>query len=196
MDTTSAPAAAAQARAAIIAEARKLGVDVLFSEKGHYNAAAAWRTRNYILGIPATLIGAAAGATILASAPPAISGILALTGAALTALVTFLNPSERASEHHRAGVSYGILRRSIRQFIQIDALGGKEADLRKRLSELTEEVASAQRESLPIPAYAYSKAAKTVKAGSADYIDSELNAAVGPVNAATLTGPNGPRAGG
>lgn len=107
-------------RDAILAEARRLAVDALYSEKGHFEAASAWRARTYWLGIPAALIGATAGATILADMDPAIGGSLALVGAAITALMTFLNPSERASQHHRSGVSYGVLRRALRQFVQID----------------------------------------------------------------------------
>src|SRR3569623_2261526 len=97
---------AADNRAAMMEEGRRLAVDVLYSEKGHFAAASAWRSRNYWLGIPAALIGAAAGAPILASAPAVVAGILALSGAALTALMTFLNPSERAAQHQKAGVAY------------------------------------------------------------------------------------------
>lgn len=180
------PESAGENRAAILAEARKLGVDVLYSEKGHFAAATAWRTRNYWLGVPAALIGAAAGATILASAPPALSGVLALVGAAITALMTFLNPSERAAQHHRAGVSYGQLRRLIRQFAQIDVGTMLPDQARKRLTELTDEVGAAQREALPIPSRAYAKAYKSIQEGSADYADGELNAAVGPIDPALI----------
>lgn len=166
-------------KAALLDEARRLAVDVLYSEKGHFAAASAWRSRNYWLGVPAALIGAAAGATILASAPPVFAGLLALTGAAITALMTFLNPSERAAQHQRAGVAYSKLRRTIRQFAQID-VGTMDADaLRKRLTELTDEVSAVQGDALAIPAHAYAKAMAAIQSGSADYTDAELEAATG-----------------
>lgn len=166
-------------KAALLDEARRLGVDVLYSEKGHFAAASAWRSRNYWLGVPAALIGAAAGATILASAPPVFAGLLALTGAAITALMTFLNPSERAAQHQLAGVAYSKLRRTIRQFAQID-VGTMDADaLRKRLTELTDEVSAVQGDALAIPAHAYAKAIAAIQSGSADYTDAELAAATG-----------------
>lgn len=169
----------ARTKAALLDEARRLGVDVLYSEKGHFAAASAWRSRNYWLGVPAALIGAAAGATILASAPPVFAGLLALTGAAITALMTFLNPSERAAQHQRAGVAYSKLRRTIRQFAQID-VGTMDADaLRKRLTELTDEVSAVQGDALAIPAHAYAKAIAAIQSGSADYTDAELTAATG-----------------
>ncbi|GEM_PF-945002 len=172
---------AAPDRTAMLAEARKLAVDVLYSEKGHFAAANAWRKRTYWLGIPASLIGAAAGATILASADPVVSGILALVGAAITALMTFLNPSERAAQHQRAGVSYGQLRRRIRQFAQIDMLGTDHAAVRAKLAELTEEVGSTQGEALAIPAAAYRAALKSIEGGTADYTEQELDAAAGRI---------------
>ncbi|MFZ4746710.1 MAG: SLATT domain-containing protein [Sphingomonas sp.] len=166
-------------KAALLYEARRLAVDVLYSEKGHFAAASAWKSRNYWLGVPAALIGAAAGATILASAPPVFAGLLALTGAAITALMTFLNPSERAAQHQRAGVAYSKLRRKIRQFAQID-VGTMDVDaLRKRLTELTDEVAAVQGDALAIPAHAYAKAIAAIQSGSADYTDAELDAATG-----------------
>lgn len=174
---------AAPDRAAMLAEARKLAVDVLYSEKGHFAAASAWRKRNYWLGIPAALIGAAAGATILASADPVVSGILALAGAAITALMTFLNPSERAAQHQRAGVAYAQLRRKVRQFAQIDMAGMESAALRTKLAELTEEVGSTQGEALAIPSAAYRAAMKSIESGSVDYTDQELDAATGRIDA-------------
>ncbi len=176
-DTVS--AAEIDPRDAILAEARRLAVDALYSEKGHFEAASAWRGRTYSLGIPAALIGATAGATILADMDPAIGGSLALVGAAITALMTFLNPSERASQHHRSGVSYGVLRRALRQFVQIDIGMMDVVALRSRLSELTEKIGALQSESLPIPSAAHKKAFKSIQSGSAEYTPEELALAGG-----------------
>ena len=168
-------------RAAMMEEGRRLAVDVLYSEKGHFAAASAWRSRNYWLGIPAALIGAAAGATILASAPAVVAGILALSGAALTALMTFLNPSERAAQHQKAGVAYSKLRRTLRQFVQIDMMAMDAAALRTKLTDFTNDIAAVQGDALPIPNRAYQQAIAAINSGSADYTADELNAATGTV---------------
>jgi len=39
-------------RDAVLAEARRLAVDALYSEKGHFEAASAWRGRTYWLAPP------------------------------------------------------------------------------------------------------------------------------------------------
>jgi hypothetical protein len=168
-------------RDATLGEARKLAVDVLYSEKGHFVAAKSWRAWNYRLGVPAALIGAAAGASILGNAPTLIPGLLALLAAALTALITFLNPSERAAQHHRAGVDYARLRRQIRQFVQIDFSAMAEEELRNRLNDLTDRVGTVQGDALPIPAGAHRGAYASIAKGSADYTVAELDAATGPV---------------
>jgi len=169
------------AREAMLGEARKLAVDVLYSEKGHFTAARSWRAWNYRLGVPAALIGAAAGAAILGDAPALIPGLLALLAAALTALITFLNPSERAAQHHRAGVDYARLRRQIRQFVQIDFSTMNDGAFRDRLDDLTARVGTVQGDALPIPAGAHKGAYASIANGSADYTPSELDAATGHV---------------
>lgn len=166
----------------MLEEARKLGVDILYSEKGHFAAAASWRAMNYLLGIPAALIGAAAGATILADADPVVAGVLALIGAALTGLMTFLNPSERAQQHQRSGVAYGALRRVVRQFVQIDFQSLSDEKLRERLAEWTERVNTVQGDALPIPKRAHSTAYAEIARGSADYTEKELASATGAVS--------------
>ena len=173
-------------------EGRRLAVDALYSEKGHFAAASDWRSRNYWLGIPAALIGVAAGATILASAPAVVAGILALSGAALTALMTFLNPSERAAQHQNAGVAYSKLRRTLRQFVQIDMMVMDAAALQAKLADFTNEIASVQGDALPIPNRAYQKAIAAINAGSADYTVGEFDAATGTVTAAMTALPPAP----
>lgn len=170
--------------AAIVAEGRKLAVDALYSEKGHFAAARCWRRLNYFLGIPSVVLGATAGASIvsdLGDNSKLAAGMCALLAAALTALNTFLNPAERASQHHRAGVEYGRLRRLIRQFVQINPRQSPEAtELRRRLDELTEKVGTVQAEALPIPGYAHRRAYAEIQKGSADYTPKELDTAAGP----------------
>lgn len=161
-------------------EARRLGVDVLYSEKGHFIAAGHWRKVNYFLGIPAAILGVISGATILGDGSSAVAGWAALGSAVLTALNTFLNPSERAAQHQKVGTQYGTTRRLIRQLVQIDAVvGGDAGPLRQQLDELTSKVGDIQGEALPIPGLAYWCAVRSIRRGTADYTPDELNAATG-----------------
>ena len=66
-----------------------------------------WHRLHYCIGIPATVIAALAGAAALSQlAGPILAGALGLTAAVLTGLLSFLNPSERASRASDAVRSY------------------------------------------------------------------------------------------
>jgi hypothetical protein len=167
---------------AIVDEARKLAVDVLYSEKGHFAASSWWRFVNYALGIPSVLLGVFAGASILQQeGSELLAALAALLASALTALNTFLDPSQRASQHQQTGTAYGRLRRIIRQFVQIEGLATESvSELREQLNDLTESVSDIQKDALPISKRAYTKATKSIKAGSSEYTPQELDAATGP----------------
>lgn len=166
----------------LIEEARKLAVDTLYSEKGHFAAAQRWRTAHLWLGIPASLLAAAAGAAFFeGTLGQWFPGLLAFGASALSAISTFLNCSSRATQHQLAGVQYGKLRRRIRQFVQVQAklADADEVILAKSLTELTEEVGKTQSESPPIPPHAAKTAIAEIARGSANYTDAELLSAAG-----------------
>lgn len=52
---------------ALCREAERLEEDALYSSKGHFNAEDTWVRRNYWLGVPATALGAIAGAALFKS---------------------------------------------------------------------------------------------------------------------------------
>ena len=54
---------------ALCREAERLEEDTTYSSKGHFNAEDTWVRRNYWLGVPATILGAVAGATLIKSQP-------------------------------------------------------------------------------------------------------------------------------
>ena len=54
---------------ALCREAERLEEDALYSSKGHFNAEDTWVRRNYWLGVPATALGAIAGAALVKSQP-------------------------------------------------------------------------------------------------------------------------------
>ncbi len=169
-----------EAHEPIIEEARNLAVDALFSEKGHFIAAVHWRRWNFRIGCAAAFFGAFAGATIFGGADALIPGLAALTASALAALNTFLNPSDRATQHHAAGVQYGQLRRRLCQFVQIEPPFGTTDDvLRERLGAFTKEVGDIQDAAPPLYARAREQAKKEIDAGYSDYTDAELETVAG-----------------
>lgn len=91
------------------------------SQMSHYAAAAHYAVVNRWLGVPTIVFSAAAGSTLLATAqdrsPTALvqfaAGLVAFAAGALSAMQTFLRPSERADKHLAAGAAYGTVRRKI-----------------------------------------------------------------------------------
>ena len=160
-------------------EAKRLAVDALYSEKGHFAAARIWRRINLALGIPATLLAAAAGATIISGFAAWLPGLLAFSASALSAIITFLNPAKIAGQHHTAGVQYAVLRRRLRQFIQIDVIAADAKDSSALLTNLTDRLAKVQADSPAIPHFAWNSARHALTDGSAEYTAEELRLASG-----------------
>lgn len=164
----------------IVEEARKLAVDVLYSEKGQFAAATFWSKVYIFLGLPAAVLAAAAGAIFFGKADGLIPGLLAFGAAILTAVTTFLNPQERADRHHLSGVQYSNLRRELRQFVQIELDTDKKTkNSEATLKDFTKKVHNIQSQSPAIPSFGWKLAKKTLQAGSAEYTDEELELAAG-----------------
>jgi hypothetical protein len=164
----------------IISEAQRLAVDTLYSEKGHFNAAARWRKVHLFLGIPSTLFAAVAGGSFFAGGREWLAGFLALAAACLSAVSTFLNPSGIADRHHNNGVKYSSIRRELRKLIHIDSeLSSSESVLAEKLEYLMKKITEVQLESPPIPYFAQKKAKADIAKGTADYTPEELKAASG-----------------
>jgi hypothetical protein len=103
--------------------------DCAHSGKAHFNASARWTTWNYFFGIPSVILSAAAGAAFFKDYAT-IAGIMSSIVTVLTALMTFLKPSEKASEHKNSGDQYLSLKNDARVFREIE------------LAELSEDVAA------------------------------------------------------
>jgi len=164
----------------IVEEARKLAVDVLYSEKGQFAAANFWSKLYFFLGLPAASLAAAAGAIFFGKADGFIPGLLAFGAAILTAVTTFLNPQERADRHQLSGVQYSNLRRELRQFIQIDlSADSNTKNSEVILKEFTKKVHNIQSQSPAIPSFGWKLAKKSLQGGSAEYTEDELELAAG-----------------
>jgi hypothetical protein len=159
----------AQFGEAILTEARRVEEDALHSSKGHFEAASAWDHRHFWIGIPTTIIAAAAGVTAL-SHLPIVSGILAFLAAATSGLVTFLNPKQRAAAHFKAGNAYKALHNDARIFREIDCQQGLTPQaLSARIHALNATRNTLNAESPQIPRRAFENARKGIEAGEASY---------------------------
>lgn len=102
-------------------EAERLEEDALYSSKGHFNAEDTWIRRNYWLGVPATTLGAIAGAALVKSQPE-LASAFTLLASLLTGLMTFLKSNERAAMHRAAAGQFLALRNEARFFREIELL--------------------------------------------------------------------------
>ncbi len=152
-------------KARIVEEAKRIENDTLYSAKGHYEAANYWKNFHIVIGVPVAMLSAVAGASALAQFDnhSIIAGFLSIIVAALTAVITFLNPNEKASSHQNVGNKYNALRNKARAFYTIDAcVENSEQELMKRLQDLTKQRDEINQISLPIPYRAYKKAQRTI----------------------------------
>lgn len=73
----------------LVAEGRRVEESAKWSGQNQFEQAKLWRVKNYLVGIPATALGAVAGAATLATTVGRFwAGIAMLTATALTAIMT------------------------------------------------------------------------------------------------------------
>lgn len=148
----------------------ELRIDVLFSKKGHYNAAAIWNWVHYILGVSTTALAAFIGVKNSAL-PKETLAVLAMGTAALGAIFTFLKPQEKAAQHKQSGDDFDNLLQLILNFSEVEMLLGNDNDHAIELNTLTEQKTKLNKSSLQIPRLAYKRAQKGVRKGEADYVE-------------------------
>jgi hypothetical protein len=159
----------ANALANIKAEASRIEEDALYSAKGHWEAAKPWEHRHLWLGIPTTICAAAAGVSAFSN-HPAFSGFFAVVVAVGSALITFVNPSERHRRHCDAGNAYKALNNQARIFHTIDCeLPGEFPVLAARLKELAQCRDDLNQGSPIIPRKAFEAARRGIEAGEASH---------------------------
>jgi hypothetical protein len=156
-------------RDAIVREARRIEEDALYSARGQFEAANAWSRWHFYVGIPMTIVAAAASVSAIAD-QAVLSAVLALLVAISSGLFTFLNPQERSSRHLLAGNSYKELHNGVRIFREIDCPGSTELDaLKTKVHEFDACRNKLNKESPQIPRWAFIKARKGIEQGEATY---------------------------
>jgi len=158
-------------REKIINEAKRIEEDSLYSAKGHFYAGQCWVNTNLWLGGIAAVLSAIAGASAFSQFDyhNIVGGGLSIIVAGLTAIITFINPSERASVHQKAGNRYNALRNDTRIFydIELNEIDDKKAT--EDLKKLNDRRNKLNLESHQIPKWAFEKARKGIEEGEAKY---------------------------
>jgi hypothetical protein len=150
-------------------EASRVEEDALYSAKGHFEAARAWDHCHLAIGGVSALAAAAAGVSGL-NKQPVVAAILAFLASASTALLTFLNPKERAAHHFKAGNLYKILHDDCRLFRLIDCQQSTAAEeLSRKLKDLSARRHALNTESPQIPRIAFLRARRGIEGGEAEY---------------------------
>lgn len=133
------------------------------SARGHFIAAERWTSLHLWVGLPTALMAALASASALSQFEyhTIIAALLGIMVTALTAVITFLNPSEKAYSHTNAGNKYLSISNEARIFGYIDCYQVKDAEkLIDQLKEFTNRRNELNESSPLIPSWANEKARK------------------------------------
>lgn len=153
----------------IQAEANRIEWNAIYSSKGHFNAAMLWNAAHYTLGISAVLCGAFAGKEFI-EVNPTVATVLASSAAAISAIITFLKPSDKATPHHLSGVKIAAIISKARIFQKITSASVSDIELlTKELKELSCQYSQLNEEAPAIPFLAYQITRWGVRRGEHTY---------------------------
>jgi hypothetical protein len=150
---------------------------LLHSHKGrdrHDEAARRMDSYRYVLGVPAVVLSAAVGTSVIADLQERVEwgvylvGLLAIASASLAGIQTSFNYSERADKHRIAGVKYKAIIREIEDTLSkiletpIDKvkIGDKEMDIHAYLSDLKNRLDKLEEEAPVVPQQIYDQIQK------------------------------------
>src|SRR5262245_33777818 len=145
-------------------EARIVESRTSITARAHFRASSFWSNIQLSVGGVAAVLSAIAGASALSQldARNVIAGVLALAVTTLTAVATFLNPSERANAHLRAGNAYLALENRARLFYRVELLLAKpDNDLQRRITRLVDELNELNTTSPQPPTRIFKKVARS-----------------------------------
>jgi hypothetical protein len=125
-------------RQAIEAELKRLEESATYSSQAQFEQMKQWRGVNLGLGLPASLLAAASGATALAATAGRITaGFLAIAAAGFGAILTTVNASHHMNQASSAANAYLEIQTAARQAREIDLPYLAIDDARQMLAELT-----------------------------------------------------------
>jgi hypothetical protein len=152
----------------LLAEVSKIETDGLYTSQTNFVQATFFDGLNLWLGIPATVAGAAAAASIITDWSTAAAGVFALIAALLAAVQTFVAPERRATEHKQQGVAYRQLEVDARVFRSVDYTILDSTARRMKLDELLRRRAELNTRNRPSNR-AFKRAQKKIDSGDLTY---------------------------
>ena len=149
-------------RAAIQAEVARVHESAVFSAQGQFEAAKAWRTLHWTLGVLTAGLSTLAAVLTFATDAQVASGILAVVAAIAAALLTSSRPDKLAERAVARGNDYTTLRNDARRVLHVQVPSDEISVLREALDGLAERASDLDHTSDPIPRFAYNKAKRNI----------------------------------
>ncbi|GAA3791228.1 SLATT domain-containing protein [Amycolatopsis tucumanensis] len=150
----------------IAREAARLEENARYAAQSQFEQAKIWRALTIRLGIPAAVLSAAGGTTVLASAQlRVLAGVITLLGAALAAALTTLGADRRSDRAANAGNAYRDLQTGARQLLLIDLAVLSFDEARNVLGDLTARYAEVSVTAEPVLRRAYRRAQRNISDG-------------------------------
>lgn len=120
-------------------EVAKLIEDSSYLSSIHYRAASEWQERHLRLGISAALLSAVSGTAALISTElhVLVAAVLAFLASIMVAVLTFLDPSSRAAQHHTLGIQFSELADRARRVMELDLPSAPLPEIRSTIEELS-----------------------------------------------------------
>lgn len=159
----------------IRAELTRIEEDCIHSGKAQFNAGVRWSRYHLWLGVPSVILSALAG-TAFFKGQPEIGGVMSSIVTILTALMTFLKPSERASSHKSSGDQYLTLRNDARvlRTIKLDVACDDTAAV-ANLDEITKRRNELNQASAQVSRADFEGARQGIEGGEAQHIADRSN---------------------
>jgi len=156
----------------IEAELRRIEEASEHSAQSQFSQAKFWRGVNVLLGMPAAILAAVAGATALyTTAGRLVAAILALLAAGLGAVQTTLNAARRHEQAHKSANDYLALQNDARVLREVDLRQQERQEAREAL-ELLAGRRTELNEAADIPAFfAYWAGRRNIEKGRTKYRD-------------------------
>jgi len=155
---------------AISIELSRVEESAQYSAQIQFEQAKQWKSVNLALGLPASVLAAASGATALTAAAGRVAaGFLALASAAFGAILTTLNASHRMNQASAAGNAYLEIQTAARQAREIDLQGWDLDEARSALAELTARRDEQNKTAEVVNKRAYRRAKQNIETGGQDY---------------------------
>lgn len=157
-------------RDALYDESKRMEEDCIYSLKSHYEMENFWTYVHWGVGGPAAVISAIAGISILSSEDTQFfSAILAIFAAAMTGIITFFNPNDKAHQNKETASQYLALRNELRIFYNIELESSDFVTLKSKLSQLNFRKNEINKASPNIFRFIYKKVQNQIANGEAEY---------------------------